>query len=102
MEKSEEKRNENGGKKKGMPRILFTAPGSASGKTTVVCGFPAAVKRRGLKAASFKCGPAYIDPMFHRTALVVEAGNLDPFFTVADPSRYLLRRTAKDADLPGL
>ncbi len=99
MEKSEEKRNENGGKKKGMPRILFTAPGSASGKTTVVCGFLAAVKRRGLKAASFKCGPDYIDPMFHRTVLGVEAGNLDPFFTDEDTTRYLLARKAKDADL---
>ncbi len=61
-------------------RILLAAPKSGSGKTVVTCGLLAALKARGLKLAAFKCGPDYIDPMFHRRVLGVESENLDSFF----------------------
>ena len=48
------------------PRLLVAAPASGSGKTTVTCGLLRAAQRRGLKPCAFKCGPDYIDPMFHR------------------------------------
>lgn len=63
-----------------IPRLLFAAPKSGSGKTLITCGFLEAVKRRGHILTSFKCGPDYIDPMFHKYVLGVSGGNLDSFF----------------------
>ena len=60
------------------PRIMITACGSGSGKTTVMCALLAALKNR-MNVSAFKCGPDYIDPMFH-TALGTNCVNLDPFF----------------------
>ena len=80
-----------------MPRVLFTAPKSGSGKTTVVCGMIEICKRRKYRTASFKCGPDYIDPMFHRKVLGIESGNLDTFFS--ETVRYLLGEKAKDVDI---
>lgn len=82
-----------------MPRLLFAAPKSNSGKTMIVCGMIEVFKRKGLKVNSFKCGPDYIDPMFHRRVLEIESGNLDTFFTDNDTTRYLLERKAKNADI---
>lgn len=82
-----------------MARVLIAAPASGSGKTMVTCGLIAALKRRQLNIASFKCGPDYIDPMFHRRVLGVESGNLDTYFTDADTTRYLLARRAGQADV---
>ena len=80
-------------------RLLFTAPQSAGGKTMVTCGILAALGEMGKKTVSFKCGPDYIDPMFHRKAVGTDAWNLDPFLTSASALRSLLARHAKDADL---
>lgn len=82
-----------------MPRVLFAAPKSGSGKTTVVCGMLEICNRRKYHTASFKCGPDYIDPMFHRKVLGAESGNLDTFFTDAETVRYLLGNKAKAADI---
>ena len=46
-----------------IPGILLSAPASGSGKTLITCGILQAFVNRGLKTASFKCGPDYIDPM---------------------------------------
>ena len=82
-----------------IPRLLFAAPKSGSGKTMVVCGMIAAMKKRGKKVAAFKCGPDYIDPMFHRKVLGVESGNLDTYFTEEDTTRYIFYKEAQDADI---
>ncbi len=62
-------------------RIMIAAPKSGSGKTTITCGLLAALKARGMNPCSFKCGPDYIDPMFHRNVIGIPSGNLDTFFT---------------------
>lgn len=62
-------------------RMMFAAPASGSGKTAVTCGMLALLKKRGLKICSFKCGPDYIDPMFHRAVLGVKSQNLDLFLS---------------------
>jgi len=82
-----------------MPRILLTAPKSGSGKTTVTCALLAALKKRGLDLVSFKCGPDYIDPMFHRSVLNIPSGNLDSYFTEPPVLRSLLRERAEGKDL---
>lgn len=82
-----------------MARLLFAAPKSGNGKTMITCGFIEAMNRRGKKTAGVKCGPDYIDPMFHRRALGVPSGNLDTFFTGKDTTRYLLAKRASEAEL---
>lgn len=84
---------------KNLPRILIGAPGSGSGKTTVVCGILQALINKGLNIVSFKCGPDYIDPMFHKEALGLESRNLDLFFNDKETINYLLAKNSKEADL---
>ena len=66
---------------------MLAANKSGSGKTTITCGLLGALKERGLNPCSFKCGPDYIDPMFHRNVLGIPSGNLDTFFTEDDVTR---------------
>jgi len=63
-----------------MNRLLIAGTNSGSGKTTMTLALLAAFQMRGMKVSSFKCGPDYIDPMFHRKVMGVSAHNLDPFF----------------------
>ena len=49
-------------------RIMIAAPKSGSGKTTVTCALLQALKNKGEAPVAFKCGPDYIDPMFHEKA----------------------------------
>ena len=72
-------------------KIVIAADRSGAGKTTVSCGLLAVLKKRGVKVQSFKCGPDYIDPMFHRRVLGVPSGNLDSFFTDAVTLRRIFR-----------
>ena len=71
------------------PRIIIAALKSGSGKTTITCGLLSALKNMGLNPCSFKCGPDYIDPMFHRNVLGIPAGNLDTFFTEDEVTKGL-------------
>ncbi len=80
-------------------RIVISGLKSGSGKTTVTCGLIRAFMNRGLKVSARKCGPDYIDPMFHRTALKVPTGNLDTYFTDAEVLRYLLASGCGDSDI---
>lgn len=86
-------------RKNQIPRVLFAALKSGSGKTLVTCGMIEVLKRRGYQVASFKCGPDYIDPMFHRQVLGIPAGNLDTFFTDEKTTRELFYEQADQADI---
>ena len=81
------------------PRLLFAAPASGSGKTTVVCGLLRALKNRGKKVRAFKCGPDFIDPLFHETVVGVPSGTLDLFFSDRDQLRRLFCRHAAGAEI---
>ena len=81
------------------PRLLFAAPASGSGKTTVVCGLLRALKNRGKGVRAFKCGPDFIDPLFHETVVGVPSGTLDLFFSDQDQLKRLYCRHAAGADL---
>ncbi len=72
------------------PRVLIGATGSGVGKTTVVCAILKALKNRKKKVVSFKCGPDYIDPMFHRRVLDIPSSNLDLFFNDKNTVRSLM------------
>ena len=82
-----------------IPRIMVAATGSGSGKTTITCGLLQAFLNKGKKLASFKCGPDYIDPMFHSEVIGIKSRNLDLFFTEENTTRYLLSKNARDCEL---
>lgn len=63
-----------------MRRIILAAAGSGSGKTLISCGLIRCLKSRGHSVQAYKCGPDYIDPLFHRSLLDVPSENLDTFF----------------------
>lgn len=83
----------------GIPRIMVAAGSSGSGKTVITCGLLQVFKRRGLKAVSFKCGPDYIDPLFHKTVLGIPSKNLDTFFATPGTVGSLMAETAAYADI---
>ena len=82
-----------------LPRFMIAAPASGSGKTLVTCGILQALVNRGMKVASFKCGPDYIDPMFHSRVIGARSKNLDAFFCDDPTLRYLFGRTAETCDI---
>jgi cobyrinic acid a,c-diamide synthase len=59
------------------PRFLIAAAHKSSGKTVVSTGLARALSARGLKVASFKKGPDYIDPMWLGAATGGPCYNLD-------------------------
>jgi cobyrinic acid a,c-diamide synthase len=75
-----------------MIRFMITAPSSNTGKTSVTCGLLSLLAKKGLDLCSFKCGPDYIDPMFHRSVLGVDCCNLDVFLGGRDTVRKLYRK----------
>lgn len=79
-----------------IPRIMIAAPKSGSGKTMITCAFLQALKNRGETVVSYKCGPDYIDGMFHEKILGIPARNLDTFFTDEAQTRMLLASSASE------
>lgn len=82
-----------------LKRIMIAAPKSGSGKTTITCGLLQVLKEMGQKVISCKCGPDYIDPMFHRQVLGVPSKNLDTFFTGEELTKQLFLRGRSDEEL---
>lgn len=78
-----------------IPRVLIAAPGSGSGKTLVTCGLLKCLTKRGLDIRSYKCGPDYIDPMFHKKVLNIDSENLDPFFSDESYLKHILSKKGK-------
>lgn len=72
---------------------------SNSGKTAAACGMMSAYVQQGLNIRSCKCGPDYIDPMFHREVLGVDSENLDLFFSDAEELTKNFIRHTEGADL---
>ena len=75
-----------------MRRLMIAAMSSGSGKTVLTCGILTALKHRGISAEAFKCGPDYIDPMFHSRVLGVPSRNLDLFLQGEAGLRRTLER----------
>lgn len=77
-----------------MNRIMIAGTNSGCGKTTVTCAVLQALVNRGMKPSSFKCGPDYIDPMFHSKIIGINSRNLDSVFCDKNTLNFLLNRTA--------
>lgn len=76
---------------------MIAASRSGSGKTLLTCGLLRLLQKRGMRPVSFKCGPDYIDPMFHRQILKVPSRNLDTFFCPDGGTRKILIRALQSA-----
>lgn len=72
-----------------LKRMMIAAPKSGSGKTTLTCALIQALKDQGAQVVSYKCGPDYIDPMFHKKVLGIPSKNLDTFFTEEEQTKEL-------------
>jgi len=64
--------------------LIIAGERSGVGKTTVTLALLAYLKRNNLLTQSFKVGPDYIDPMFHRYVTGRPCRNLDPVLTSED------------------
>lgn len=82
-----------------LPRLMIAGSGSGCGKTTITCGMLRLLLRRGMRPSSFKCGPDYIDPLYHREVLGINSRNLDSFFCSEGQLRENLCRGSKDCDI---
>ena len=56
--------------------LMVAAPRSGSGKTTLALGLMRAFSDRGLRVASAKSGPDYIDCAFHSAATLRRVWNI--------------------------
>ena len=79
--------------KKKVNRILISAFGSGSGKTTFTMGLLRLLQKKGLKVSSYKCGPDYIDTMFHTKALNIPARNIDLFLSSENTVKNIISET---------
>lgn len=82
-----------------IPRLLLCAPASGAGKTTMTCALLRALVDMGSNPVAFKCGPDYIDPMFHSEVIGAKSRNLDLFFMGRDTTRRLLWENAQGGGL---
>ena len=82
-----------------VPRLVLAGTNSGCGKTTVTCAVLQALVSRGLRVGAAKCGPDYIDPMFHSRVIGAKSSNLDSFFFDPDTMRYLLAHNARGCDV---
>lgn len=83
---------------KNISRVMIVGTGSNSGKTTITCGVLKALKNRGMKLSSFKCGPDYIDPMFHSKVIGTHSRNLDLYMCGENSVKYLLNKNSELTD----
>lgn len=77
---------------------MIAAPKSGSGKTMITCALLQLLKDSGKNVLSYKCGPDYIDPMFHKKVLGVSSKNLDTFFTDEKTTVQLFLDERADGD----
>lgn len=81
------------------PQFLIAAPSSHSGKTTLTLGLLHALRERGMRVQSFKCGPDYIDTFHHSQASWRSGINLDTFMMSEAHVKEIYSYYSHDADV---
>ena len=78
--------------------LIVAGDRSGVGKTTVTLAILACLAAHGDRVQSFKVGPDYIDPMFHRAVTGLPCRNLDPFLTSPNYVRDCFQRHTANAE----
>lgn len=81
-----------------IPRIVIGAVSSGCGKTTIVTGLLAALRQQEVRVQSYKIGPDYIDPGYHRLASGRPAHNLDTWLVSGETMVNSFIDTASQSD----
>lgn len=81
------------------PGLIIAAPASGGGKTIVTLSLLRAFARKGLRVASAKIGPDYIDPAYHHAASGAPCLNLDSWAMRPDAFSTLVRQLSDNAAL---
>ena len=79
--------------------LLIGSPSSGCGKTMFTIGLLRALRNRGMRVQPFKCGPDYIDTLFHRIASGSESVNLDTFMSSPEHVKGLYAHYGRHADV---
>ncbi len=87
---------------KKISRILISAFSSGSGKTTFTMGLLRLLQKKGIKVSSYKCGPDYIDTMFHAKALGIPSRNIDLFLSDENTVKNILAEAENMAVIEGV
>ena len=82
-----------------VPRVIISGTNSNCGKTTVACGVLQALTNRKLSVGAFKCGPDYIDTMFHSRIIGTKSSNLDLVFFTKNVLKNLLVKNGAGHDI---
>ena len=82
-----------------MPRLMIGGTQSGCGKTTVTAAILSALTARKMKLAPYKCGPDYIDPMFHRRITGMPSINLDSVFLEPEKLRQVFAWYMQEKDM---
>jgi len=79
--------------------LVIASPASGCGKTTATLALLRAFRARGVRVASAKVGPDYIDPAFHAAASGRSCCNLDPWAMRHELLAGLIEESGRDAEL---
>ena len=81
------------------PALLFAAPASGSGKTSLVAALARLHARQGRRVKVFKCGPDFLDPQIHAMASGQPCDNFDLWICGEEDIRMRLATAAQSNDL---
>ena len=81
------------------PRLVVAGTGSGVGKTTVATGLMRALADRGLRVASAKVGPDFVDPGYHAVATGRRGHSLDVWLSGAELVPSLAAAAGDVADI---
>ena len=79
--------------------LVIAAPASGSGKTTVTLALLRHLRDAGVRVASLKVGPDYIDPAFHAASSGRPCFNLDPWAMRDSTFAAAIAAACADAEL---
>lgn len=80
-------------------RVIIAGTSSGCGKTTITCAIIKALINRNIVVQPYKCGPDYIDTMFHTHIAKRISRNLDTFMLDKQTIEYLISKNSTGADI---